>query len=92
VRTHARNGRSFERCFQGSELVQWLFTHQHASDAADATVVGYTLLYHNLIHHVNDDLHFKDSGHLYRWRYDDNSLICAWRGPRVAFGAAAATD
>ncbi len=62
IRSHVRNGRTFERCFQGSELVQWLFTHQHVLDAADASVVGYTLMYHNLIHHVNDDLHFKVAG------------------------------
>lgn len=59
VRTQRKGLRSFEKCFRGCDLVQWLVINAHALNESDAALVGCTLLYHNVIHHVNDELHFK---------------------------------
>ena len=77
IRDIKKGLKTHKQVIKGNDFVNWLIKEQHANGLPDAKVVGCTMLQHGLIHHVNDECHFKDSDQMYRWRFDDKSFVCA---------------
>ncbi|XP_038057512.1 DEP domain-containing mTOR-interacting protein-like [Patiria miniata] len=66
--------RMYPKCFVGSEAVDWLIKHGSVKDRPEAAAMLSILQRHNVIHHVCDDHHFKDTYLFYRFRVDDSTL------------------
>lgn len=69
VKTRRHQLKLYQRCFVGSEAVDWLVKHLNIS-RTQAVAIGKKLVDKKVIHHVNDEHSFKDDNLFYRF-YDD---------------------
>ena len=60
-------GKTYEKCFVGSEAVDWLMKH-HRLTRGEAEDVGQGLVDLGVLHHVLDEHGFVDEGYFYRFR------------------------
>jgi len=63
-------GTTYERCFVGSEAVEWIMQRQRLS-RGEAEDVGQGLLELGVLRHVVDEHGFVDEGYLYRFRTNE---------------------
>ncbi|EDV23530.1 uncharacterized protein TRIADDRAFT_58260 [Trichoplax adhaerens] len=66
--------RSYPKCFEGTELIDWLVLHEEVLNRQNAIASMQKLLEKNIIHHVCDDHQFKDERLYYRFRVDDETF------------------
>lgn len=65
--------KTYEKCFIGSEAVQYLVANNFASSADEAIVLGNVMLEQGLFFHVTRDHTFKNERLFYRFHVDDRS-------------------
>ena len=65
-------GKTYERCFVGTEAVEWLMK-RHDLARGEAEDVGQSLIDLGTLHHVVDEHGFVDEGYFYRFRADEAS-------------------
>lgn len=64
--------KTYKNCFVGSEAVAWLVSSGHATDIAEALVVGNLMLKENIFFHVTRDHVFKNEKLFYRFLADES--------------------
>ena len=66
-------GKTYGRCFVGSEAVDWL-RHRYRLTQGEAESTGQSLLELGELHHVLDEHGFVSEGYYYRFRADEGDL------------------
>ncbi|MGK7947506.1 MAG: DEP domain-containing protein [Xenococcaceae cyanobacterium] len=74
VKTRRHQLKLYQRCFVGSEAVDWLVKYLNIS-RKQAVAIGQKLVDKKVIHHVNDEHLFKDDNLLYRFYEDEGKNI-----------------
>jgi len=62
---------TYNRCFVGTELVDWLVKNKSLHEREHAVKIGQKLMTAGLFHHVTDTLPFLDGHYFYRFKEDD---------------------
>jgi len=62
---------TYNRCFVGTELVDWLMKNKNLQERDHAVKIGQKLLTVGLFHHVTDSSPFLDGFYFYRFKEDD---------------------
>ena len=74
IKTRRYQLKLYQRCFVGSEAVDWLTKHLNIS-RPKAVAVGQKLVDQKVIHHVNDEHSFKDEPLFYRFYEDEGKSL-----------------
>lgn len=72
IKDRRSNLKSFDKCFVGSEAVDWLMEHEKAT-REEAILIGELMVSERLIHHVLDEHGFKDGPFFYRFYADEDT-------------------
>jgi len=72
IKDRRSNLKSFDKCFVGSEAVDWLMEHEKAT-REEAILIGELMVSERLIHHVLDEQGFKDGPLFYRFYADEDT-------------------
>jgi len=65
---------TYEKCFIGTEAVQWLLETKAVDSIAEAVAVGNQMLRSGLLHHVLNEHPFKNSFLFYRFHLDPQDV------------------
>jgi len=72
IKDRRSNLKSFDKCFVGSEAVDWLMEYEKAT-REEAILMGKLMVSERLIHHVLDEHGFKDGPLFYRFYADEDT-------------------
>ncbi|XP_071952437.1 DEP domain-containing mTOR-interacting protein-like [Antedon mediterranea] len=67
LQSRVENSISYEKCFYGSEMVDYLVKKGQVGSRQEAVMLGKDLLESEIIHHVRDEHHFKDEHLVYQF-------------------------